>query len=110
MAQYWYHTEATIEYMENYPQELNRHKNVLSRFHASKSTEKDSGTLKKQITLDNQEAWESDPSWNNLSVATKLHCVDEDKTQIASEIAQHLVDKLNFNFVKMHLLHQQNVF
>jgi len=54
--------------------------------------------------LDPQEEWESHPACNNLSAAAKRHRVDADKTQIQSEIAQHLVDKSDFNFVKMHLL------
>jgi hypothetical protein len=54
--------------------------------------------------LDKQEEWESDPAWNNLSAAAKRRWVDEDKTQIESEIAQHLVDESDFNFVRMHLL------
>jgi len=54
--------------------------------------------------LDKQEERESDPAWNNLSVAAKRRRVDEDKTQIESDIAQHLVDESDFNFVKMHLL------
>jgi predicted FMN-binding regulatory protein PaiB len=49
--------------------------------------------LKKPLTLDKQEERKSDPTWNNLSVAAKRCRVDEDKTQIESEIAQHLVDE-----------------
>ena len=104
MAQYRYHTEATIEYMENYLEEIHRPKDVFSRFRASKSTKKASETLKKHLTFDKREERESDPVWNNLSVAAKLLCVDEDKTQMESEIAQHVVNELDFNFVKMHLL------
>jgi len=37
-------------------------------------------------------------------VAAKHRRVDEDKMQIESEIAHHLVDQSDFNFVKMHLL------
>jgi hypothetical protein len=44
------------------------------------------------------------PAWDNRSPASKQCRVDEDKTQIESEIAQHLVDKSDFNFVMMHLL------
>jgi len=40
MAHYWYHTETTIEYMENYLSKLHSYKDVLSLFHASKSTKK----------------------------------------------------------------------
>jgi len=60
--------------------------------------------LKKQRTLDKQEEWESDPAWKNLSVAAKRCCVDDDKMQMESEIAQHHVDKSDFHFVKIHLL------
>ena len=62
MAQYRYHTEATIEYMDNYLKEFHRHKNVFSRFRSSKSTKKVSEALKKLLTLDKQEEWESDPA------------------------------------------------
>jgi len=63
-----------------------------------------SEALKMQLTLDKQEERESHPAWNNLSAAANRRHVDEDTTQIESEIAQHLVDKSDFNFVKMHLL------
>jgi hypothetical protein len=82
MAQYRYHTEATIEYMENYLEEFHCHKDVFSRFRASKSTKKVQEALKKQLALDKQEERKSDPPWNNLSVAAKCCHVDEDKMQI----------------------------
>jgi len=104
MAQDRYHTKATIEYMENYLEESHLHMNVFSWFHTSQSTKKVSEALKKHLTLNRQEEQESDPAWNNLSVAARRRCVDEDRTQIMSEIAQHLVDELYFNFVKIHLL------
>jgi multisubunit Na+/H+ antiporter MnhG subunit len=104
IAQYRYHTEATIQYMENHLEQFHRHKDVFSRFGASKSTKKVLGALKKQLTLDKHEAWESDHAWNNLSAAANHRRVDKDKTQIKSEIAQHLVDQSDSNFVMMHLL------
>jgi len=52
MAQYWYHPEATIQYMENYLEEFHHHKDIVSRFGSSKSTKKVSEALKKQLTLD----------------------------------------------------------
>jgi hypothetical protein len=54
--------------------------------------------------LDKQHELESDSAWSNLAVSAKRRRVDEDKTQIQSEIAQHLVNKSDFNFMKMHLL------
>jgi len=104
MAQYRYHTEATIEYMENYLGEFHRHKDGFSRFRASKSTKKVSEALTMQLTSDKQEELESYPAWNNLSAGAKLRRVDEDRTRIESGIAQHLADESDFNFVKMHLL------
>jgi len=104
MAQYRYHTEATIEYMENYMEEFHSHKDVYSWFSSSKSTKKVLEALKKKLTVDKQDERESYPAWNNLSAVAKRRCVDEDKTQIESQIAQHLVDQLDFNFGKMHLL------
>ena len=64
MAQYRYHTEAKIEYMEYYLEEFHRHMDVLSRFRASKSRQKGSEALKQQLTLGKQEECESDPAWN----------------------------------------------
>jgi len=78
MAQYRYHTEATIEYMENYLEEFHRHNDVFSRFRAGESTKKVSEALTKQLTLDKREERDSDPAWNNLSAAATRRCVDED--------------------------------
>ena len=104
MAQYRYHTEAMIEYMEKYLGEFQHLRDVFSRFRASKSAKKVSEALKKQLTLARHEERESDPAWNNLSAAARHRHVDVDKTQIESEIEQHLVDESDFNFVKRHLL------
>jgi hypothetical protein len=54
--------------------------------------------------LDTQEEQERDPTWNNISAAAKGNRIDEDKTQIESEIAQHLINESDFHFVTMHLL------
>jgi len=97
MAHYRYDTKATMEYMEKYLKEFERHNNVFSRFCTSKTTKKVSEALKKHLPLDKQEEQESDPTSNNLSASAKHHCVDEDNVQIKSEIAQHLVDELYFN-------------
>jgi len=37
-----------------------------------------SEALQSQLTLDEQEEWETDPAWNNLSAAAKRRRVDED--------------------------------
>jgi len=68
------------------------------------STKKVPEALKKHLTLEDQEPLESDLALNIHSVATKRHCVDEDDTEINSEIAQHLVDESDFNLVMIHLL------
>jgi len=104
MAQYQYHTEATIEYMKNYLEEFHCHINTFNLFHARKSTKKVSEALKQQLTFVKQEEREGDPTWNNPSAAKKRDCVDENEMQIESDIAQHLVDESDFKFVKMHLL------
>jgi hypothetical protein len=90
--------------MENFLGEFHCHKDVFSRFRASKSTKKVSEGLKMQYTLDIQEERESDSAWNNFSAAAKHRCVDEDETPIESEIAQYHVDESDFIFAKMHLL------
>jgi len=104
MAWYRYHTEATITYMENYLEEFHCHKDVFSRCHASKCTKKVSEALKTQLTLNKPEERESDSAWDNRSAGAKHSRIDEDKTQIGSETAQHLVNQSDFIIVKMHLL------
>jgi len=64
--------------MENYLRKIHHHKNVSSRFRASETTKKVLEALKTQLTLEKKEEQESDPAWNNLSVAAKRPCVDED--------------------------------
>jgi len=60
MAQYQYHTEATIEYIQNHLEEFHCDKNVLSWWHTSKSAKKVSEALKKQLTLHQQKMkWHS---------------------------------------------------
>jgi len=63
-----------------------------------------SEALKKQLTLDYHEEQESDSARKNLSTAAKRHRIDQDKTQIESEISQPLVDESNLNLVKKILL------
>jgi len=104
IAQYQYHTQAKIEYMEDSLAEIDYHKDVLSRFCASKSTKMVSEASKKQLTLDNPEKWEGDPGWENHCAAPKCRHVVEENMHIKSDIAQHLVDQSDINFVKMHLL------
>jgi hypothetical protein len=38
VAQYWYHTKAMFEYIENNMEEFHCRKDLFSRYHASKST------------------------------------------------------------------------
>jgi hypothetical protein len=104
MAQYRYHTEATIQYVQNNQEECHLNNDVCSRCWASESTKKVSEALKKQLTLNKLEDWESDPGLNNPSAAAKHHRVDEDEMQIESEIGSNLVDESDINFVKMHFL------
>jgi len=62
--------------------------------------------LKMQLMLNKQEERESDPACNHHSTAAKRCHIDKAKMQVKSEIAQHLVGKLDFNFVKLHLLNR----
>jgi len=57
MAPYQYHTEATIEYMQSYLEEFDRHMDGFSWFHTRKSTLKVSEAFKMQLTLDKPEEW-----------------------------------------------------
>jgi hypothetical protein len=94
--------------MQHYLEEFQRHKDVFSRFSTGKSTKMVSKALKKQHTLEHQEERGSHPAWNNLSVAAKCCCIEEDKTQIKSEIGQHFVNESDINFVKMNLLNHSS--
>jgi len=106
MAQYWYHTEATIEYIENYVEEFHCHKDVFCPLRASNFTKNVLESSTKQHSLGKQEEWVSDPAWNDLAPDAEHRRVDEDKTKNESDNAQHLVDKSDFDCVKMHLVNQ----
>lgn len=104
MVQCQYITEAMIEYMEKSLQQIDCHSDVFSPFHAIKSPKEISDPMKKQLALDTEQNQDSDPAWKDHSPAAK-HCrIDEDKMQIESKIAPHLVDESDSNFVKMYLL------
>ena len=101
MAQYRYHTEATIEYMENYLEEFHRHKDVFNRFRDSKSTKKVSEALKEQHTLDKQQNGRVTPLGTIFLRLQSVVALMKRERKIESDIAQHLVDRSDFNFVKI---------
>jgi len=76
MVQYWYHTEATIKYMHEDLDEFHREKDVFGQFRARKSPKQVLEALQRKLTLDNQEAQESDPAWNNLLAAAQCCRLD----------------------------------
>jgi hypothetical protein len=78
--------------MEKHLDEFHSNKDVVSRFHVCISTMSVTDVLKKQLTLDTLENWESDPLWSILSVAAKHRRIDEDTMLSKSEIVQHLVE------------------
>jgi len=78
MIQFRYHTEATMEYMEDHQEKFSHHKDVFCRFCASKSTMMVSEALKTQLTMDKLGEQDSNPAWNNLSAAAKGHHIDKD--------------------------------
>jgi hypothetical protein len=108
MAQYWYHTEAMIEYMEKYPEEFHCQWDAVISFRTSQSTKKVFGALNKQLTLNKQQEWESNHTWNNLSAAAKRYCIKHDKAHIDSEIAPHLVNISDNNVVPMRTLNHSS--
>jgi hypothetical protein len=73
--------------MENYLEESHRHNDDFSRFRTSKHTNKIPPALKIQLTLDKQEEWESDHTYNNHSAGAKRRRGNEDKSQIEAQIA-----------------------
>jgi hypothetical protein len=57
MAQYGYHTEAMIEYIENYLEEFPLHRDILSRFCARKSSKKVTEALTSSVLWTNRRNW-----------------------------------------------------
>jgi len=86
VAQYYHHTEATIEEMENYQGEVHRQNDIFCRFRDYTSTKMVLEAVKTQCTLEKPEEREIDLAWNNLSAATKCHCIDEVEMQTESDI------------------------
>ena len=103
MEQYLYYTDATIEYMKDYLEQIHCPTDVCILVQPIKFTKKVLGCLEEHRTLDKQKDQDSDPAWNNLSAAAKHSCVDEDQIQVKLQMAQNLVNELDFKFVKMQL-------
>jgi len=78
-AQFQYHTEATIEYMENYLEEFHHQKDYFGRIHDSQSTKMVTEALEQHLTLGIHEERECDPARNNLSAAAKRPHLGADK-------------------------------
>jgi len=74
MAQYRYHTEATIKYMENLLEEFHCHKDGFSGFCTSKSTKKVSEAFKMQCTLDKQKERKSGHFGKTFCSCKKSSC------------------------------------
>jgi len=104
MAQFQYHTEGKMEYMEIYPKEFLHHRDVSSQYGASISTQKLSEALKNQPTMDKHDQRMSDPMSNDDSAAAKSPRIEDDKTGIEAHIEKHPVDESDFDLVQMHLL------
>jgi len=105
IAQYRYHTEATIEYIEKYQEESHYQKNQIWQFRTIVSIKTSSKACTIQPTLDTLLEWENDLTWNNVWAVAKCPCVDEGSMQIKSENAQHLVNKSDFSVRKINLLY-----
>lgn len=82
IAQYRYHTQAMIDFIQNCPEKLHCPKDVFSSFCTSQSTLMVSEALTTQYTLDQLEEYESDPGWNNHSVTAKWWRVNEDADRV----------------------------
>jgi len=104
VTQYWYNIAATLEYMEKYLEESLHPKDAVCRSHTSKSTIMVSEPVNQHLSLDKQQEQDSNPAWNNHSVAATCHHIKDDETWTQSEITQHLVEQSEFSCVKMHLL------
>jgi membrane-bound lytic murein transglycosylase MltF len=67
-----------IEYMQKYPEEYYRHKDIFGWFRTSQFTKPVSEVLEQQLTLDQHKEQKSDPTWSEHSAAAMRHCVHED--------------------------------
>jgi len=104
MAMYKYRTESTIEYMEQYMDVFHHQMNIYRRFRPRESTKNVLEALTKKLTFDTLDEDACNPTYNNFSVASKSCPVNEDTTQMESDILNHPVEKSDQSFVRMHLL------
>jgi len=104
VAQYQYHIEVTLMYIVNNLGDVHCQTVDFRPVSKSKSGRQVSVVLSTQHTFDTQGEHEAKPGSNNPSTAAKSRPLDEAEIQIKSEIAQHLVNELDVNFVNLHLL------
>ena len=104
MAQYRSHTDATLQYMNDYLADFHRHKEVFLQYRAGKITKRAAASSGAAFAAQLKEARESEPGWTRLSVTAKNRQIDRDKALAAMQMEAALKDDSSFNFVKMHLL------
>jgi hypothetical protein len=104
IALYWYHTEATNEYIEKYLEQFCNHINSFSRSFPSISTKEVLKALQMQLAVDKQGVWDSNPAWSSRPPAPKRCRVDEDMLQTKSEIGLPLAHESDYKIWTLYLL------
>ena len=103
MVKYHSHTDQTIGYMQRYFKDFHRRKEVLARFRAKKSTKQSASVFRHELSEELRTRGEESSDWNRLSNVAKAHQIEDDMQMIEQEVAQHLTDESDINFVKMNL-------
>jgi hypothetical protein len=93
IAQYLYHTEATIECMEDYLQDFHHQQDTSGQFRTNQSTKKVSEALIMLLNFDNLQEREWDPTGTVFLRLQDIVALKKMKRQIQQEIAQHFVDE-----------------
>ena len=98
IAQYWSHTDETIQYMENYVNRFHEKKDIFLKFRISKQTQAKADALRKELrrerTLVNQ----------SVARSKRPRVREQDRQEENDERIDLINAESHFNFQMMHLI------
>jgi hypothetical protein len=104
MAQHRSHTAHTLKYMEGYLYHLNNHDDAFHQYQATEVAKRGAAKLGNVLAKELKAERDSEVSWRGLSKAAKSRRVDNDNAWSQCQINEHLQEKCDFNFIKIHFL------
>ena len=103
MSQYKSHTDATIQYLEQYLKAFHDHKDVFKEYRKDKSTMRKVREVTARIRGENSEVL-NQQRLSGATAAKRRRIADEQRRDLDGIVADIYDEDVDFNFVKIHLL------